>query len=66
MSTDDWIHCSSQLPPEGRAVLTKIDDYKGERNVQPLIRKKNLWFFTDMSMYVYYAPTHWKPAAHEH
>lgn len=31
----------------------------GPRNVQPLIRKGRLWFFTDMSMYVYYTPTHW-------
>ena len=46
--------------PEGIAVLTKIDDEDGERNVQMLIRKGNLFYHCDMSMYVYYAPTHWK------
>jgi hypothetical protein len=26
-----------------------------------LRRRGRLWFFSDMSMYVYYDPTHWKP-----
>lgn len=41
--------------------MTKIDDECGVRNEQTLIRKGNLWFFPDESMYVYYTPTHWKP-----
>lgn len=40
--------------------MTKIDDHRGCRNEQKLIRKGNLWWFTDMYMYVYYTPTHWK------
>lgn len=51
--------------PEGEAVMTCIDAGKrgplGERNHQSLVRKGRLWWFPDMSMYVYYAPTHWKP-----
>lgn len=47
--------------PENEIVLTKIDDADGVRNEQPLIRHRNLWFFTDESMYVYYRPTHWRP-----
>src|ERR1700728_359346 len=48
-------------PPEKRAVMTRIDDEKGCRNEQVLVRQGNLWFFPDMSMYVYYRPTHWRP-----
>lgn len=55
----NWIKFSDQLPPEGKIVMTKIDDKDGIRNEQRLIRKGNLMWFTDMSMYVYYAPTHW-------
>lgn len=49
--------------PEGEEVETKIDDEHGERNVQKLIRRGNLWFThpTD-GMYVYYTPTHWRKA----
>jgi hypothetical protein len=46
--------------PEGREVETKIDDSNGSRNEQSLVRKGSLWFFPDMSMYVYYTPTHWR------
>lgn len=46
--------------PEGETVDTKIDDSGDVRNVQPLKRKGRLWFYPDMSMYVYYTPTHWR------
>lgn len=46
--------------PEGVEVLTKVEDEAGIRNEQPLVRKGRLWLFPDMSMYVYYTPTHWK------
>ncbi len=49
--------------PEGEAVMTRILDSNGERNKQPLTRKGSLWFFPDMSMYVYYRPTHWHSLA---
>ena len=45
--------------PEHKVVYTKIDDNKGRRNETKLIRQGRLWFFPDMSMYVYYDPTHW-------
>lgn len=45
--------------PEGEIVMTRIDDGRGVRNEQPLIRQGRLWFVTDRSMYVYYTPTHW-------
>lgn len=47
--------------PEGAPVETKIDDGDGWRNQTALVRKGRLWFFPDMSMYVYYTPTHWRP-----
>lgn len=47
--------------PEDVVVLTKIDDWNGCRNEQPLKRHGRLWWFPDGSMYVYYTPTHWRP-----
>ena len=57
----EWISVDFTLPKEGQEVMTKIDDGKGIRNETSLKRQGNLWFFPDMSMYVYYKPTHWKP-----
>jgi hypothetical protein len=54
-----WIKTENILPPEGKEVMTKIDDKNGVRNVQSLVRKGNLFFTPDMKMYVYYSPTHW-------
>ena len=56
----DWIRISERLPEENVVVETKIDDGKGCRNVQKLMWKKNLWFFPNGNMYVYYTPTHWR------
>jgi hypothetical protein len=58
----DWIECVTQLPPDGKVVMTKIDDDHGERNQCLLKRQGRLWFVEDGSMYVYYTPTHWKAA----
>ena len=56
----DWITMAKELPPDGLVVDTKIDNDKGIRNEQQLVRQGNLMFFPDYSMYVYYAPTHWR------
>lgn len=40
----EWTRTSDRLPPDGREVMTKIDDAQGERNVQRLMRRGNLWF----------------------
>ena len=56
----DWQPITAELPQDKIAVETKIDDGKGERNVAKLVRQGRLWFFPDMSMYVYYQPTHWR------
>jgi hypothetical protein len=58
--SNPWQSIKDALPPEGIKVETKIDDQKGVRNETILVRKGNLFFFADMSMYVYYVPTHWK------
>lgn len=60
---DGYIPCAIELPPDGVIVETKIDDVDGVRNEQRLKRIGNLWFVPDGSIYVYYAPTHWKPNA---
>jgi hypothetical protein len=57
---DGWI--PAQLAPEGVVGETKIDDGQGVRNVTTLKRRGRLWFVPDGSMYVYYAPTHWRAA----
>lgn len=54
-----WIKITSNnRPAEGKIRLTKIDDGKGERNVQELKRSGNLYFTPDGKMHVYYTPTH--------
>ena len=55
----EWIKVKDRLPKIDIAVKTKVDDNKGIRNIQTLIYWKNLWWFPDRSMYVYYTPTHW-------
>lgn len=60
--TDNWISTSDAVPEDGTVVETKIDDADGVRNVQTLIRQGRLWYYPDESMYVYYTPTHWRPA----
>lgn len=55
-----WISVSYRLPPEGEIVETKISP--PDRNETRLIRHGNLWWFPNMSMYVYYRPTHWRAA----
>lgn len=57
---DDWFDVNQYPPPQGVEIMTKIHDSRGERNVTTLKLKGLLWFFPDMSMYVYYAPTHWR------
>ncbi len=59
-SEKDWIEVKVKKPPENQVVQTKIDDGDGVRNVQDLIYSRNLWWFPDKSMYVYYTPTHWR------
>ena len=56
----EWIDARVRVPPEGEVVETKMDDERGVRNKQRLIRQGRLWYFDDMSMYVYYTPTHWR------
>jgi len=57
----NWTSTVARLPTESTVVLTKIDDAKGCRNEQTLMRQGRLWFYPDGSMYVYYTPTHWRP-----
>ncbi len=52
-----------QSAPERQVVETRIFDDQGERNVQALRRDGRLWWLPNGSMYVYYAPTHWRPVS---
>lgn len=63
-SQAEWTPATSDnMPPDKVEVETKIDDAAGVRNETTLKRYRNLWFFPDMSMYVYYKPTHWRHLA---
>lgn len=57
----EWFEINKVLPPQDVEVETKISDGRGERNQQTLRAHGRLWFLPDMSMYVYYNPTHWRP-----
>lgn len=48
--------------PDGVLIETKIDDENGCRNEQHLRKRGRLFWTEDGSMYVYYMPTHWRPA----
>ena len=65
MTTDNWEVITEAQPPQGVVVLTKIDSDGVSRNEQELVLKGSLWFFPDMSMYVYYTPTHFKEKGHD-
>jgi hypothetical protein len=60
----DWqpiADADGYLAPADKEIWTKIDDQHGERNVQKLTRKGNLWFTSLVDgMFVYYTPTHWR------
>lgn len=57
----EWYSVKFRLPPDDSVVHTMICDEKGTRNETKLRFKHNMWFFPDLSMYVYYCPTHWAP-----
>jgi len=46
--------------PENRVLDTRINDERGIRNEQQLIRRGNLFWHPDGSTYIYYTPTEWK------
>jgi hypothetical protein len=54
-----WTNILNLQPPKGKIVKTKIDDKNGIRNEQNLKFDGKLWWVSDGTMYVYYAPTHW-------
>ena len=57
-----WTRIEDESPPRDQVVMTKIDDADGCRNEGPLVlHNRGYWFLPDLSMYVYYNPTHWAP-----
>lgn len=51
-----WTRSDKTLPPEKQVVLAM--DSCG--HVQRLKYYRRLWWFEDMSMYVYYVPVYWR------
>ena len=55
-----WKKVTEEQPPQKKVLKTKIVDADGkEHNEQDLVLSNRLWWQPDMSMYVYYRPTHW-------
>lgn len=54
-----WTRAADQLPPDGMLV----DALNPSGNLTQLRRRHNLWFLPDESMYVYFSPEWWRPAA---
>ncbi len=49
--------CTAQkLPPDN----TLVETMNSKGNIQILKYHHGLWFFPDMSMYVYYTPKFWR------
>ena len=61
MSNVEWIPIIERPPAPNVLVETKIADEKGVRNCYDLVYHRGLFWIPDMSMYVYYTPTHWRP-----
>jgi hypothetical protein len=55
-----WVSVTYRRPPQDVTVETKIDDSRGCRNQTFLKLHGRLWFVPDMSIYVYYEPSHWR------
>lgn len=55
----NWYKIENVKPPMNVIVNTKIDDGRNVRNEQKMIFDGKLWWHADMSVYVYYQPTHW-------
>ena len=53
-----WQYTEQALPPENVLLITT----NGSGQINRLIRKGNLHFLPDMSMYVYYVPKMWRVA----
>ena len=53
---DQWTLTEERLPPENVPVTTLSEGGLE----QTLIRRGNLFFLEDMSMYVYYCPKYWR------
>lgn len=53
----EWTRTADRLPPE-RASVRTMDSGGMERVLR---RVGTLWWFPDMSMYVYFTPVAWAP-----
>lgn len=54
---NNYKRVDQELPPEGELV----DTISPSGIVQQMRRKGRLWFFDDMSAYVYFTPEFWRP-----
>lgn len=55
---NSWHYTSDKLPPEH----TLLETTNSQGDVSELVRKGNLFFLPDLSMYVYCTPKMWRIA----
>lgn len=51
-----WISVKDAVPTHGRPVMVLTPG----GDIRTLVHQDGLWFLEDMSMYVYFTPTHWQ------
>ncbi len=56
MNKESWNSTSSITPQDGAKIYWMQSDGAAVEG----IFKSNLWWFKDMSMYIYYCPKYWK------
>ena len=60
-----WLPVSNNPPPKDKVIETVIIEKGIERNKQPLILYKDMWFTKDKIDYVFYKPTYWRELEEE-
>lgn len=56
MSEQEWFNPNDKRPPDG----VIVDTLNSRGQMTQLVLRSNMWWFADMSMYIYYVPKFWR------
>ena len=56
MSEQEWHNPDQLRPPDG----VIVDTLNSAGQMTQLVLRGNMWWFADMSMYIYYVPKFWR------
>jgi hypothetical protein len=56
MSEQEWFSPYDKRPPDG----VVVDTLNSAGQMSQLVLRGNMWWFADMSMYIYYVPKFWR------